>query len=80
MADMEKMRASIADILSIPLDELKGDTLLESSDFWDSMARISIVALVFETTGTTISGEEIEGVVTVQDIFDLAAGKVKGVA
>ncbi|WP_061291604.1 acyl carrier protein [Azotobacter vinelandii] len=80
MVELENMRASIAEILSIPLNELHGDTRLESIDNWDSMAMIGIVALVFETTGATVSGEEIAGVVTVQDIFDLAAQKIKGTA
>jgi len=79
MVDLEKMHASIAEILSIPVDELQGETRLEDSDNWDSMARILVVALVSEATRAkaTVSGAEIEGVVTVQDIFDLVARKVK---
>lgn len=80
MVELEDMRAKIAEILSIPLNELHGDTRLEGSDNWDSLAMIGIVALVFETTGTTVSREEIEGVVTLQDIFTLAAQKIKTTA
>ena len=77
MAVLEAMRASIAEILTLPLDELKGDVRLENSDNWDSMARIGIVALVFESTGVTVSGEEMDRIVTVQDIFDLVTLKMK---
>ncbi|MGE1172468.1 MULTISPECIES: acyl carrier protein [Pseudomonas] len=77
MAVLETMRASIAEILTLPLDELKGDFRLENSDYWDSMARIGIVALVFESTGVTVSGEEMDRIVTVQDIFDLVTLKMK---
>ncbi len=80
MVDLVKMRASIAEILFIPLAELHGETVLENSDNWDSMARIGIVALVFEQTGVSVSGEEIERVVTVQDLFDLIDGKIKDAA
>ncbi|WP_445177889.1 acyl carrier protein [Pseudomonas sp. McL0111] len=80
MVDLKKMRANIAEILLIPVDQLHGETRLENSDNWDSMARIGIVALVFETTGVTVSGEEIESVVTVQDLFDLIDLKIKDAA
>ncbi|RVD76347.1 acyl carrier protein [Pseudomonas koreensis] len=80
MVDLVKMRASIAEILCIPLAELRGETVLENSDNWDSMARIGIVALVFEQTGVSVSGEEIERVVTVQDLFDLIDRKIKDAA
>ncbi|MFM9379948.1 MULTISPECIES: acyl carrier protein [Pseudomonas] len=80
MAVLEAMRASIAEILTLPLDELKGDVRLENSDNWDSMARIGIVALVFESTGVTVSGEEMDRIVTVQDIFDLVTLKMKETA
>ncbi|WP_438298990.1 acyl carrier protein [Pseudomonas sp. NMS19W] len=80
MAVLEAMRASIAEILTLPLDELKGDVRLENSDNWDSMARIGIVALVFESTGVTVSGEEMDRIVTVQDIFDLVSLKMKETA
>jgi acyl carrier protein len=80
MAVLEAMRASIAEILTLPLDELKGDVRLENSDNWDSMARIGIVALVFESTGVTVSGEEMDRIVTVQDIFDLVNLKMKETA
>ncbi|CAI8812042.1 acyl carrier protein [Pseudomonas serboccidentalis] len=80
MVDLVKMRASIAEILFIPLAELRGETVLENSDNWDSMARIGIVALVFEQTGVSVSGEEIERVVTVQDLFDLIDRKIKDAA
>lgn len=77
MVDLEKMRASIAEILLIPVAELHGETRLENSDNWDSMARIGIVALVFEQTRVNVSGEEIDGVVTVQDLFDLFDRKIE---
>jgi acyl carrier protein len=80
MAVLEAIRASIAEILTLPLDELKGDVRLENSDNWDSMARIGIVALVFESTGVTVSGEEMDRIVTVQDIFDLVTLKMKETA
>ncbi|MBT9265027.1 acyl carrier protein [Pseudomonas sp. MG-9] len=80
MVDLVKMRASIAEILFIPLAELRGETVLENSDNWDSMARIGIVALVFEQSGVSVSGEEIERVVTVQDLFDLIDRKIKDAA
>ncbi|MHA3735742.1 acyl carrier protein [Pseudomonas sp. Eth.TT006] len=80
MIDLVKMRASIAQILFIAPHELRGETVLENSDNWDSMARIGIVALVFEQTGVSVSGEEIERVVTVQDLFDLIDRKIKDAA
>ncbi|WP_338801492.1 acyl carrier protein [Pseudomonas sp. RSB 5.4] len=80
MVDLVKMRESIAEILSIPVDKLHGETRLENSENWDSMARIGIIALVFEQVGVSVSGEEIERVVTVQDLFDLIDGKIKDAA
>ncbi|UVK86353.1 acyl carrier protein [Pseudomonas sp. B21-051] len=80
MVDLVKIRESIAEILLIAPAELRGETVLENSDNWDSMARIGIVAMVFEQAGVSVSGEEIERVVTVQDLFDLIDRKIKDAA
>lgn len=80
MIDLVKMRADVAEILIMPVDKLHGDIRLQNSDNWDSMARIGIVALMFEKTGANVSGEEIMGVVTVQDLFDLIDRKIKEAA
>ncbi|MEK6748143.1 MAG: hypothetical protein AABY83_02900 [Pseudomonadota bacterium] len=77
MVEFENMRASIADILSVPLSELHGDTVLAASKDWDSLAIVGIVALIFEKTGSSVTYEEISSAVTLQGIFDLATCKVK---
>jgi acyl carrier protein len=80
MIDLVKMHADVAEILTMPVDKLHGDIRLQNSDNWDSMARIGIVALVFEKTGASVSGEDIMGIVTVQDLFDLIDRKIKEAA
>jgi acyl carrier protein len=80
MVDLVKMRESIAEILFISPAELRGETVLENSENWDSMARIGIVAMVFEQARVSVSGEEIERVITLQDLFDLIDGKIKDAA
>lgn len=77
MVEFKNMRESLSDILSIPLDQLRGDLVLEANENWDSLARIGAVALIFETTGASVSPEEIGGVVTLQDLFDLASRKAQ---
>jgi acyl carrier protein len=80
MVELENMRASMAEILSIPLSELHDDTVLEASGNWDSLAMMGTVALVFETTRATVSREEIGELVTLRDIFDLATRKMQKAA
>jgi acyl carrier protein len=77
MMEWENMRAGMAEILSMPLNELHGDTILTTSENWDSLAIVGTVALLFEMTGASVSHEEISGAVTLQGIFDLAARKIK---
>lgn len=80
MLEWENMRTSFAEILALPAGELTPDTVLGECADWDSLAKVGMVALVFEKTGATVSQEEIAAAVTLQDILDLAALKMRKTA
>lgn len=80
MLEWEMMRASFAEILSMPESELQADMALDTCENWDSLAKVGMVALIFEKTGATVSQEDVAGAETLQDILDLAARKLRKTA
>lgn len=54
------------------LDEgtLTPETDLEDIEEWDSMAKLSLIVLVDDECGKSLTGQEIKGFTTVQDILD----------
>jgi len=68
----EKIKLFSEDVLmagDIALDE---DTLLESLSEWDSMAALSLIAMLEEKfSRVDIGGEEISGLIKVSDVLVL---------
>jgi len=57
-------------ILELDEGELEENTKLSELEGWDSMAKISLIALMDDEFGKALSGEHIRGFNTVQDILD----------
>ena len=75
MIDIESLRAHVSGVLSIPLSELNDNTLLDSSGNWDSLAKIGVVAMIFENSKITVSQDEIDEIETLVDILKLVERK-----
>ncbi len=57
------------------ISEIQPDTEFHELDEWSSLTAMGIIAMVKTQYGKTITGKEIRGCSTVEDLFNLVAGK-----
>lgn len=57
------------------ISEIHPDTEFHELDEWSSLTAMGIIAMVKTQYGKTITGKEIRGCSTVEDLFNLVAGK-----
>ncbi|MBP5156868.1 MAG: acyl carrier protein [Treponema sp.] len=70
MTSEEKISLLAEDVFDVELSELTPDTVLEESDFWDSMSKLSLTSVFDGTFKKVLNGEDIKKFKTVQDILD----------
>ena len=70
---LEEKQETLADILDCEASALRPETELASLP-WDSMARVSLIALVRTRFGRKVSGDELKSFVTVGDVFRIMEG------
>ena len=64
-----------ASIEGIELGSIAPDTVLASIQQWDSLALLTTLAMADAEYGVTLSGNEINACVTIQNLFDLVKAK-----
>lgn len=64
----EKMEI-IADILEVDMDELKEDMFLDEMEAWDSVAILSVIAVMNDKFNRYPMAEEIKSYKTVADLL-----------
>lgn len=69
MTDLEKMQC-IADSVEMEVDELTPDTVLSDLENWDSVAVLSIIAVINENFNRFPSAEDILSFKTVKELMD----------
>lgn len=69
MTKAEKME-KLAEILDLEVDEIDENGVLEDIDEWDSVARLSFIAMMDEEFGKAVKGSQVRGFVTVQDVLN----------
>lgn len=69
--DLQTKLNLLEEMLDLDQDSLKVTTRLDSLDDWDSVAAISLIALVDEHFDKTITGSMIKEFKTVQDIINI---------
>lgn len=55
--------------------EIKADTRFHDLDEWDSLIGMSIIAMAKVSYGKTITGAELKGCTTVEDVYHLIESK-----
>lgn len=60
---------------SISADEIKPETNLRSLPQWSSMYALIIIALIDTEYNVTITGEDLIGLQSVQELFDLVVSR-----
>ncbi|MGN0666497.1 MAG: acyl carrier protein [Huintestinicola sp.] len=70
MTEMEKI-ALIEDIMELDEGTLKADSVLADFEEWDSITALSIISMMDEEFGKTITGAEVKAFETVADILKI---------
>jgi acyl carrier protein len=69
MTNQEKI-ALLEDMLELEEGTLNGDIELTDVEEWDSMAKLSFIVLMDEEFNKKVTGHQIKGFKTLQDILD----------
>lgn len=69
MNKQEKL-SLLEEIMDMEEGTLKESTILADLDEWDSMSRLSVIVMMSDEFGKTITGEDVKKYVTVRDILD----------
>jgi acyl carrier protein len=70
MSTPSEFQIAVAQLLEIPPEQLALDTALDRFETWDSLAVISVVALVTEHFGVTVSADTVRKAKTLSDVLD----------
>ena len=72
-----KFLEAFKEALEIEDEHVEMNDVMSDFDTWDSMSRLSLIALLDEHFEIEISDDEFENMKTVQDLFDQVEAKVK---
>lgn len=71
MTNEEKIELLAEDVFDVDVTEVTPETVLDESDFWDSMSKLSLISVIDSNFKKTLKGEDIKNLKTVQDILNL---------
>jgi acyl carrier protein len=69
--EIEKFISNFAEAIDCEVNELTTDTEFKALALWDSMAVLSVIAMVDEYYSKVLTGDQIEHAKTVQDLFEV---------
>lgn len=70
MSEQEKLTI-LEEIMELDEGTLAKDDLLENYDEWDSLTAISLIAIIDEKFGKTLTGNDIKSYKTVADVLSV---------
>jgi len=73
----EKFLDAFKEALEIEDEQVEMDDVMSDFDTWDSMSRLSLIALLDEHFEVEVSDDEFENMNTVQDLYDQVVAKAK---
>ena len=62
--------------LELPEGSLDRDRTLSDLDGWDSMAALLFISLAFEKLGVTVSGDQVAGAKTTDELFSIVGAQL----
>jgi acyl carrier protein len=66
----DKVRATMADVLGLPLDAVGIDASIENIEEWDSMAHLNIIMSLEKDFGISISANDAIAIISLSEICD----------
>lgn len=74
--NIEEFLGSLEDALEVQTGTIKPVGLLSELGCWDSMAALTFMALVDQKLSISVSGSQVQGCRTVQDLINLLGDKI----
>lgn len=71
MTNEEKIELLADEVFDVDVTDVTPETVLDESDFWDSMSKLSLISVIDSNFKKTLKGEDIKNLKTVQDILNL---------
>ncbi len=72
---MDDFIEQMADIIELDADEISSEHPFREYEAWDSLAVLSTLALIEEDYDVAVSNDELRGVSTLQQLWDLVQAK-----
>jgi acyl carrier protein len=72
----ENFIANMADALEIDAAELNNDTVFKDLASWDSLAALSMIAMIDDSYNVSVGGDDLEKAITVQNLRDLLEARM----
>ncbi|MBN1393477.1 MAG: acyl carrier protein [Pirellulales bacterium] len=72
----EDLKQRIADELNVDPAELAGDTVLEESEYWDSVTVLTMMFIIGDAVGKEITPDDMANLRTFGDIEKLVESKI----
>jgi acyl carrier protein len=70
---MEEFKRELAEILEV--DDVRPGDVLTAFETWDSLSALSVIVMIERDYKVTLSGSEMKGAKTVQDLYELVTQK-----
>ena len=70
MTNEEKIELLADEVFDVEVADITPETVLDESDFWDSMSKLSLISVIDSNFKKTLKGEDIKKFKTVQDILN----------
>ena len=74
---MSMLKVLFKEALEIEDEPVEMNDVMSDFDTWDSMSRLSLIALLDEHFEIEVSDDEFENMKTVQDLYDQVEAKLK---
>lgn len=76
MEELKEFISKFADLFdNVDADSLSGDTEFRYLDEWSSLSALSVIAMIDEEYGISVSSLEIRKAATLSDLFELVKSK-----
>lgn len=68
--ELKEKLALLEETFDADAGSINPENVLEDQDWWDSMAKLSLIVAIEDEFGKKLSGDQIRAMKTVQDILD----------
>lgn len=66
------INAIVADILNLDEDEVNGELSPEKTEYWDSMAHLTMVTAIEEECEINLTMDDVQSIKCVNDMYEIA--------